>query len=52
MLTVSVVATKGGVGKTTDAANLAGLLADFGYRVLLIDADIQPSLTRYFKLSV
>lgn len=51
MLTVSVVATKGGVGKTTDAANLAGLLADFGYRVLLIDADIQPSLTRYFKLS-
>jgi chromosome partitioning related protein ParA len=51
MLTLSVVATKGGVGKTTLAANLGGLLHDLGLRVLLVDADVQPSLTKYFKLS-
>ncbi|MBS0468290.1 MAG: ParA family protein [Proteobacteria bacterium] len=41
MLVIGVLATKGGVGKTTIAANLGGLLADIGYRVLLIDADAQ-----------
>lgn len=51
MLTLSVVATKGGVGKTTLCANIGGLLADMGYRVLMIDADIQPALTRHFQLS-
>ena len=50
MFVFGVVATKGGVGKTTVAANLGGLLADIGYRVLLIDADVQPSLSRYFAL--
>ncbi|GKS73339.1 ParA family protein [Acidovorax sp. SUPP950] len=52
MLTITVVSTKGGVGKTTLAANLGGLLRDIGLRVLLVDADIQPSLTRYFSLEV
>ena len=51
MFTLSVVATKGGVGKTTLCANIGGLLADMGYRVLLVDADIQPALTRHFQLS-
>lgn len=51
MLTFTVVATKGGVGKTTVSANFGGILADLGYRVLLIDADVQPSLSRYFRLS-
>lgn len=51
MFVFGVVATKGGVGKTTHSANLGGLLADIGYRVLLIDADVQPSLSRYFALS-
>ena len=46
MFTITVVSTKGGVGKTTLAANLGGLLRDIGLRVLLIDADVQPSLTR------
>ena len=50
MLIFGVAATKGGVGKTTIAANLGGLLADVGSRVLLIDADVQPSLTGYFSL--
>jgi len=43
--------SKGGVGKTTFLANLGGLIADVGYRVLLVDADPQPSLTKYFDLS-
>ncbi|SCK55764.1 chromosome partitioning related protein ParA [Variovorax sp. HW608] len=51
MLTLTVVATKGGVGKTTLSANLGGLLRDLGLRVLLVDADVQPSLSKYFVLS-
>ncbi|PZP98257.1 MAG: ParA family protein [Variovorax paradoxus] len=51
MLTFTVVAPKGGVGKTTLTANLGGLLRDFGFRVLLIDADVQPSLSKYFELT-
>ena len=46
----AAISTKGGVGKTTLLANLGGLLADTGARVLLLDADTQPSLTKYFSL--
>jgi len=48
---VTVCSTKGGVGKTTLAANLGGILTDLGQRVLLIDADIQPTLSSYYDLS-
>lgn len=51
MFTITVLASKGGVGKTTTVANLGGLLHDIGFRVLLIDGDIQPSLSRYYELS-
>ncbi len=51
MIVITVVATKGGVGKTTLSANLSALMADVGVRVLLIDADVQPSLTRYYCIS-
>jgi len=51
MHVVSVVSTKGGVGKTTVAANLGGLLADAGIRVLLLDLDSQPTLSSYYALS-
>jgi chromosome partitioning related protein ParA len=51
MRVVSVVSTKGGVGKTTVAANLGGLLADTGLRVLLLDLDSQPTLSSYYALS-
>jgi chromosome partitioning related protein ParA len=44
----AAISTKGGVGKTTLLANFGGLLADIGYRVLLVDADTQPSLTSYY----
>lgn len=50
MKVVSIISTKGGVGKTTTAANLGGFLADAGLRVLLADLDIQPTLSSYFTL--
>ena len=50
MQVVSVISTKGGVGKTTTAANLGGLAADAGLRVLLLDLDVQPTLSSYFTL--
>ncbi|MDT0498608.1 ParA family protein [Algiphilus sp. W345] len=50
-LVITVCSTKGGVGKTTLAANLGGLLADLGQQVLLIDADIQPTLSSFYGLS-
>ncbi|MGO3561985.1 ParA family protein [Pseudomonas helleri] len=51
MRVVSVVSTKGGVGKTTVAANLGGLLADAGLRALLLDLDSQPTLSSYYGLN-
>jgi len=49
--TIAALNSKGGVGKTTFLANLGGLLADMGARTLLVDADPQPSLTKYFALA-
>ncbi|PMX27477.1 MULTISPECIES: ParA family protein [unclassified Pseudomonas] len=51
MRVVSVVSTKGGVGKTTVTANLGGLIANAGLRVLLLDLDSQPTLSSYYTLS-
>jgi len=48
---VSIISTKGGVGKTTTAANLGGFIADAGFRVLLMDLDVQPTLSSYFALA-
>ena len=39
---------KGGVGKTTTAVTLAGLLSQAGYRTLLMDADPHGSMSVYF----
>jgi ATP-binding protein involved in chromosome partitioning len=44
---IGVYSGKGGVGKTTIAINLAAALAHQGYRVCLLDADIDcPNVTR------
>jgi chromosome partitioning related protein ParA len=51
MKVLSIVSTKGGVGKTTTAANLGGFLADVGLRVLLVDLDVQPTLSSYFTVT-
>jgi chromosome partitioning related protein ParA len=50
MIKITVVSTKGGGGKTTLTANLGALLADLGVRVLMIDADVQPTLSSYFDI--
>ena len=46
----TVANQKGGVGKTTTAVSLAGILALQGKRVLLIDTDPHASLTYYFGI--
>ncbi len=42
---------KGGVGKTTTAITLGGILASRRFRVLLVDLDPHGSLTTYFGLN-
>ena len=44
----AVANQKGGVGKTTSSIALAGLLADAGKRVLVVDLDPHGSMTSYF----
>ena len=45
-----VAQQKGGVGKTTTAANVGVLLARHRGRVLLVDSDPQSALTRQLGL--
>jgi chromosome partitioning protein len=44
----AVANQKGGVGKTTSSIALAGLLAEAGKRVVVVDLDPHGSLTSYF----
>ncbi|MBN4079207.1 ParA family protein [Beggiatoa alba] len=46
----AVANQKGGVGKTTSVVSLGGLLAQRGYRTLLLDMDPHGSMSSYFGL--
>jgi chromosome partitioning related protein ParA len=51
MIILPVISTKGGEGKSTKAANLAGFLADAGLKTLLIDGDYaQPTASSIYAL--
>jgi len=49
---IVIAQQKGGVGKTTTAANIAVVLARNGARVLIVDTDPQFALTRQLGLEV
>lgn len=46
---IPVISTKGSVGKTSLVVHMSGYLASLGYRVLIIDADSQQSIGRFFS---
>jgi len=50
MKVITVVSAKGGVGKTTLAANLASVLAASGRRVIAVDLDPQNALRLHFGI--
>ena len=45
---IAIANHKGGVGKTTSVATIGAILANKGYRTLLIDLDAQANLTSSF----
>jgi len=45
---IAIASTKGGVGKTSIAFNIAGSMAQSGYTVLVCDIDAQADLTGVF----
>jgi chromosome partitioning protein len=47
---ITCLNSKGGCAKTTVVTNLGYELAQYGYKVLLIDADLQCNLTYSFKV--
>lgn len=52
MPVITITSRKGGVGKTTTTANLAGVLSAWGKSVLLVDLDPQGNLTDLFGVDL
>ncbi len=50
MSKIAITYEKGGVAKTTTAVNVSAILAERGYKVLLIDLDHQSYATSYYGL--
>jgi cellulose synthase operon protein YhjQ len=50
MKVIAIVSAKGGVGKTTLAANLASVLSQQGHRVIVLDLDPQNALRLHFGI--
>lgn len=49
MKVIAVTNQKGGIGKTTTATSIAGILNERGYKTLFIDADVQCNSTDTFR---
>lgn len=47
---IAITNEKGGCGKTTTAVNVAAIMAEYGQRTLLVDADYQSYATAYYGL--
>jgi chromosome partitioning protein len=47
---IAITYEKGGVAKTTTAVNVSAILAERGYKVLLVDLDHQSYATSYYGL--
>ena len=50
MRAISIINLKGGVAKTTTTVNMAYLLAEAGYKVLIVDNDKQGNASKAFGL--
>lgn len=49
MKVITITNQKGGIGKTTTATTMAGILSEKGYKVLVIDADPQRNTTAVYN---